>query len=448
MMSGMATVAEPPVSARERPAVDGLPPGPRMPGALQSVGLVTRPLGFVRRCRERHGPTFTVTFAPFGKVVYLTEPDDVRAAFTGDAGTFHTGEARESLAPILGQRSLLLLDEDTHLRERKLMLPPFHGERLRGYEAAMAAITAEEAERIPRGRPFALRPHMQAITLEVILRVVIGAREPERLDPLRAALSRLMGIHPVTILAAAWTRRDLGPGSPFRRIMRLRYAADELLYAEIARRRADPGGDDMLSLLVGARDGEGRGLDDEALRDELVTLLLAGHETTATGLAWAFERLVRHPDVMARAREEAGGEDNAYLDAVVKEVLRVRPVVTDVARYLMRPAELAGRRLPAGTTVMASVSAVQLSSEHWPDPTAFRPERFLDGAQPEPYTWIPFGGGVKRCIGASFAMVEMRVVLRELLRRLRLEAVRPEPERARVRHVTFAPARDCEVRSV
>ncbi|MDX6697807.1 MAG: cytochrome family [Solirubrobacteraceae bacterium] len=448
MMPGMATVAEPPVAQRAASARDGLPPGPRTPGALQSLAMVTRPLGFVRACRRRHGPTFTVTFAPFGKVVYLTDPDDVKAAFTGDPATFHTGEARESLAPILGQRSLLLLDEDTHLRERKLMLPPFHGERLRGYEAAMAEITAEEATRIPRGRPFALRPHMQAITLEVILRVVVGTREPERLAPLRAALGRLMGIHPAWIVAAAWTGRDLGPGSPYRRIIRRRDTADELIYAEIARRRERPGGEDMLSMLLEARDEDGEGLDDQALRDELVTLLLAGHETTATGLAWAFERLVRNPEAMARARAAAAGDDDAYLDAVVKEVLRVRPVVTDVARQLMRPAELAGWRLPTGTIVMSSVSAIQLSGEHWPDPTAFRPERFLDGGAPEPYTWIPFGGGVKRCIGASFAMVEMRVVLRELLRRLRFEPVRPEPERGRVRHVTFAPQHDCELRAL
>jgi cytochrome P450 len=439
----MATVAQD-APAREAAVREGTPPGPRLPGLLQSVGIVTRPLGFVRACRRRYGPTFTVVFAPFGEVVYLTEPEDVKAAFTGDAATFHTGEARASLAPILGRRSLLLLDEDTHLRERRLMLPPFHGERLRAYEAAMAEIAAEEAGRIPLGAPVPLRPRMQAITLEVILRVVIGTREPERLNPLRAALSRLMAIHPLTILGAAWTGRDLGPASPFRRIIRLRDAADRLIYDEIARRRERPGGDDMLSMLVEARDEEGRGLDDEALRDELVTLLLAGHETTATGLAWAFERLVRHPEVMARLREEVAGDEYAYLDAVIKEVLRVRPVVTDVARQLTAPAELAGWRLPAGTTVMSSVSAIQLSSDHWPDPTAFRPERFLD-AQPDPYTWIPFGGGVRRCIGASFALVEMRVIMRELLRRLEFRAARPEPERGRVRHVTFAPARDCEV---
>jgi cytochrome P450 len=441
MMAGMATaVREPPSTV----VPEGLPPGPRVPGIFQAVGLVARPLGFVRQCRERYGPTFTVHFAPFGKVVYLTEPDDVKAAFTGDADTFHTGEARESLAPILGHHSLLLLDEDEHLRERKLMLPSFHGERLREYEAAMAEITAEEAQRIPRDRPIALRPHMQAITLEVILRVVIGTREPERLDPLRAALSRLTGIHPLTILAAAWTGRDLGPGSPFRRVIRRRDAADELIYAEIARRRERPGGDDMLSLLVEARDEDGNGLDDRALRDELATLLLAGHETTATGLAWAFERLVRHPEAMARVREEIAAGEHAYLDAVVKEVLRVRPVVTDVARYLTKPVELAGRRLPAGVTVMSSVSAIQLSERHWPDPAAFRPERFLDG-QPDAYTWIPFGGGVRRCIGASFAQAEMRVVIRELLRRLDFVAPSPEPERGRVHHVTFAPVRGGQV---
>jgi cytochrome P450 len=440
----MATATRPAQTAPAPAIVEGVPPGPRLPGPVQALRLLVRPIGFLRECQRRFGPTFTVDFAPWGKVVYLTDPADVRAAWTGDAATFHTGEARAPLAPVLGHHSLLLLDEDEHLRERKLMLPPFHGERLRTYEDAMARLAAEEAERIPLGHPVALRPHMQAITLEVILRVVIGTREPERLAPLREALSRLTGLHPLLILAASWVRRDFGPGSPWRTFVRVRDAADELIYEEIARRRARPGGDDMLSLLVEARNEDGRGLDDRALRDELVTLLLAGHETTATGLAWTLERLVRHPEALARASDEARAGGHEYLDAVVKESLRVRPVVLDVARHLTRPVELAGRRLPAGTTVMSSLSLIQLSARHWDDPAAFRPERFLD-EQPDPYTWIPFGGGARRCLGASFAMVEMRIVLRELLRRLELAPARPEPERGRVRHVTFAPARGGEV---
>jgi cytochrome P450 family 135 len=425
-------------------AVDGLPPGPRLPGPLQALRLVARPLAFLHSCERRFGRTFTVSFAPYGRVVYLADPEDIRTVFSGDGATFHTGEARAPLADVLGQRSLLLLDEGEHLRERKLMLPPFHGERLRAYEDAMASITAAEMDSIPLGRPVALRPHMQAITLEVILRVVIGTREPERLEPLRRALSRLTSLNPILLLAASLVRRDLGPGSPWRTFTRIRDEADELLYEEIARRRAHPGGDDMLSMLVEAREEQGRGLDDQALRDELVTLLLAGHETTATGLAWAFERLVRHPGAMARVRETLDADDHTYLDAVVKETLRVRPVVLEVARYLMEPVELAGHRLPAGTAVMSSLALVALSSRHWDEPTAFRPERFL-GEPPDAYTWIPFGGGVRRCLGASFALLEMRVVMRELLRRLDLAPARPEPERGRVRHVTFCPARDGEV---
>jgi cytochrome P450 len=433
-----------PMSGDHAGAVDGLPPGPRLPGPLQTLRLVARPLAFLHSCERRYGRTFTVSFAPVGKVVYIADPAEVRAVFTGDAATFHAGEARTPLADVLGSRSLLLLDEDEHLRERKLMLPPFHGERLRTYEDAMARITAAEVESIPLGRPAALRPHMQAITLEVILRVVIGTREPERLEPLRRALSRLTGMHPIRLLAATMVRRDLGPGSPWRTFIRIRDEADELLYEEIARRRARPGGDDMLSMLVEARDEDGNGLDDRALRDELVTLLLAGHETTATGLAWAFERLVRHPEAMARLRETLDAGDDTYLDAVIKETLRVRPVVLEVARHLMAPVEVAGYRLPAGTTVMSSVALLQLSSDHWREPAAFRPERFL-GKPPDAYTWIPFGGGVKRCLGASFALLEMRVVMRELLRRLDLAPARPVPERGRVRHVTYCPARDGEV---
>jgi cytochrome P450 len=251
-------------------------------------------------------------------------------------------------------------------------------------------------------------------------------------------------MHPIRILAATMLRHDLGPGSPWRTFVRIRDEADELLYEEIARRRARPGGDDMLSMLVEARDEDGHGLDDRALRDELVTLLLAGHETTATGLAWAFERLVRHPAAMARLRETLDAGDDTYLDAVIKETLRVRPVVLEVARHLMAPVEVAGYRLPAGTTVMSSVALLQLSSDHWREPAAFRPERFL-AKPPDAYTWIPFGGGVKRCLGASFALLEMRVVMRELLRRLDLAPARAEAERGQVRHVTFCPARDGEV---
>jgi cytochrome P450 len=433
-----------PTNSGHAPATPGLPPGPRLPGPLQALRLLVRPLAFLHACERRFGRTFTVNFAPYGRVVYLADPGDIREVFTGDGATFHTGEARAPLADVLGRHSLLLLDEDEHLRERRMMLPPFHGERLRDYEQAMASITADEVRSFPLGRPFALRPHMQAITLEVILRVVIGTREPERLVALRRALSRLVGMNPTLLLAASWVRRDLGPGSPWRTFTRIRDEADALLYDEIARRRAQPGGDDVLSLLLEARDEEGRSLDDRALRDELVTLLLAGHETTATGLAWAFERLVRHPAAMSRLLATLDAGEDAYLEAVIREALRVRPVVLEVARHLTHPVELAGHRLPAGTTVMSSLALVALSARHWEEPAAFRPERFLDG-QPDPYTWVPFGGGVRRCLGASFALFEMQVVMREVLRRVALAPARPEPERGRVRHVTFAPSRGGEV---
>jgi cytochrome P450 family 135 len=439
-LHGRAMLRDSPISDHK----EGLPPGPKLPGPLQALRMVARPLAFLHACQRRFGSTFTVNFAPYGSVVYLADPQDIRKVFTGDGTTFHTGEARAPLADVVGHHSLLLLDEDEHLRERKLMLPSFHGERLRAYEDSMASITSEQVDEFPLGEPFALRPHMQAVTLEVILRVVIGTREPERLAALRSALSRLVGIHPTLLLAASWVRRDLGPGSPWRTFTRIRDAADELLYEEIARRREQPEGDDMLSLLLSARDEEGNALDDAALRDELVTLLLAGHETTATGLAWAFERLVRHPAVMAKLRDSLAAGEDAYLDAVIKETLRVRPVVLEVARHLTQPVELAGHVLPEGTTVMSSVALVQLSARHWDAPAAFHPERFLD-AQPDGYSWIPFGGGVRRCLGASFALLEMRVVMREVLRRVDLAAGRSEPERGRVRHVTFAPARGGEV---
>lgn len=419
-----------------------LPPGPRMPAPLQTLGAVTRPHSFLGRARERYGSMFTVHLVPYGRVVYLADPALIKEVFKGDPKVFHTGKARAILAPVLGEHSLLLLDEDEHLRQRKMMQPAFHGDALSRYAEAMTALTEEEVERWPEDEPFALRPRMRDITLEVILRVVIGARDPQRRSGLRDALSALLSIHPTVLLVARWARRDLGPWSPWGRFSRARDAADALLYEEIRARRRAPGGDDVLSLLIEARDADGRGLTDEELRDEIVTLLIAGHETTATGLAWTFERLMRHPHVLERlvAEIDADEDDDAYVEAVVKESLRLRPVVMEVARNLNQPAEIGGRLLPAGTTVMSSIAVVQRDPEHWAEPLAFRPERFLEG-QPAPNTWIPFGGGTRRCIGGSFATFEMKAVLRAVLRARELTAPDPESEAARMHHVTFVPAK-------
>src|SRR4051794_34731826 len=379
---------------------------------------------------------FQVRIVPFGRLTYLADPAACKEVFTGDADVFRAGEANQFMRPTLGEASLLLLDGDAHLRTRKLMLPPFHGAAVRRYAGVMAEVAAEEIERWPLGRPFAVRPSMQRITLGVILRTVFGLEEGERLHRLRELLTALMDQTPA-YLWFEWLRVDLGPQSPYGRFLRLRDRVDAILFDEIARRRRDPAlakRVDVLSLLVRA------GLPDGALRDELMTLLLAGHETTATGLAWTCERLARHPAVGARARD-----DDDYLEATVKEVLRIRPVVLDVARVVAGPAQVAGFDIEPGTMVTPGITTVQRAGEVWPDPEAFRPERFRDGS-PAPYSWIPFGGGVRRCVGAAFAQLEMKVVMRAVLERVELRAPPGRgPEAQRLRHVTLVPERGGEV---
>jgi cytochrome P450 len=324
------------------------------------------------------------------------------------------------------------------------MLPAFHGEALRGYPELIRAIAEAEVSQWPTGEPVALRPRMQAITLEVILRVVFGVREEDARDRLRMVLSGLLDEGTLLLFLATAFERDLWWFPPWRRFSSLRRQADELIYEEIRRRRADPAGDDVLSLLIQSS-GEGDdALSDEELRDELMTLLIAGHETTATALAWSFERMTRHPRALARLRASLEAGETDYLDAVIKETLRVRPVVMEVGRDVTEPVELRGRELPAGTRVMSSIALVQRASDSWPDPLAFRPERFLD-SQPEPYTWIPFGGGPRRCIGASFATQEMAAVIPVVLDHFDLVADRPESERSRTRNVTQVPARGARV---
>jgi cytochrome P450 len=398
--------------------------------------------------RQRYGDVFSSHFPFFGRVVFVADPALVKRVFAGDPAVFHAGAANATmLGDALGEHSLLTLDEGRHMSQRKLLLPPFHGEAVRRYAEMMAAAAAEEVSRWPVGRTFALRPRMQAITLEVILRAVFGVRDGERMELFRARIPRLGELSsPLDWLP--FMQRDLGGLTPAARFRKAVAAVDELIYAEIAERRSlDPDAsadrDDVLTLLLGARHEDGSPMTDVELRDELMTLLTAGHETTATGLSWAFERLLRNPRVLARLVESLDDGDE-YLDAVVKETLRVRPVVVDVARQLQRDIELDGWRLPAGTLVLPAIAAVHVRPDLYPSPQEFRPERFVE-VSTESYAWIPFGGGVRRCIGASFAQAEMRVVLREVLRRVRLRAPSERPERPQVRHVTVVPARGCRV---
>jgi cytochrome P450 len=421
------------------------PPGSKLPAIAQAIRYVRAPLGFLTDLQRRHGDIFSVSFPYFGKVVYVADPALVKAVFTGSPEQFHAGEANATvLEPALGPNSVLTLDDAPHMQQRKLLLPPFHGERIQRYGELMREVTLREMESWPVGEPFALRRHTQRITLAVIMRAVFGVHDEDRLARFEGLIETFASrVNAIT--AFPMLRRNLGRWSPWPRFLRAREALDEFIYEEIALRRGEvesgeDGHDDVLSLLLSARHDDGSPMSDEELRDELVTVLGAGHETTATALAWAMERLLRTPRALHELRESlAAGEDD-YLDATIKETLRARPVIVDVARRLTAPASIGGYELPAGTFVMPAIAAMHYREDLFPDPEEFRPERFLDG-KPDTYVWIPFGGGVRRCIGAAFAEYEMRIVLRTILERAELSAPDPKPEKVKVRNITLAPGK-------
>jgi cytochrome P450 len=407
---------------------------------VQAVGLWRDPIRLLARLRARYGDVFSVRFPSFPRLVYVADPELVKRVFTGDSRLFHAGEANAMvLEPALGPYSVLTLDEDEHMRQRKLLLPPFHGESVRRYGEVIREIAEGEVERWPVGRAFALRPHAQRITLDVILRAVFGVRGEDRLTRARRLVDEFARTSHAVLLFPV-LRRRFSRFSPFARFQRARDELDAFLYEEIAARRTEGAErEDVLSLLLGATHEDGTPMNDRELRDELITVIGAGHETTATALAWAVERLLRTPRVLARLRQSLA-EGDEYLDAVIKETLRTRPVVTDVARKATGPVEVGGYTVPAGTLVMPAIIAIHHREDLYPKPFEFRPERFLEG-QGERYAWIPFGGGIRRCIGASFAQYEMRIVLRTVLERAELRAPRAQPERLRPRNITMAPAR-------
>ncbi len=425
-----------------------LPPGSRTPPLLQGVRYVRNPLHFLSGLQRRYGDIFTVRFPFFGKLVYVGNPELVKEVFTGSPAVFHAGEANATvLEPALGPSSVLTLDDEPHMQQRKLLLPPFHGERIERYGETIREATRREIEAWPVGKTFALRSSTQRITLAVILRAVFGIEDEARID--RATkLIDVFSDRVTTITKFPGLRRNLGPGSPWRRFLKARAELDRFLYEEIALRRAEAASedrDDVLSLLLAARHDDGTPMSDEELRDELLTVVGAGHETTATALAWAMERLLRTPAVLERLRDSIAAGEDKYLEATVKETLRARPVIVDVARKLVAPATVGGYELPAGIFVMPAIAALHYREDIFPEPEEFRPERFLDG-RVDNYAWIPFGGGIRRCIGAAFAEYEMRIVLREIVGRAHLTAPDPKPEKVRIRNITLAPAKGTRVR--
>jgi cytochrome P450 len=442
---------------------------------LQTLGFAFGGVRYLEACRRRFGDAVFMRTLFDSGFVMIFDPALVKQVFQGPHEQLNAGEANSLLGPILGERSVLLLDGAEHLRHRRLMLPQFHGQRMQDYADAMREAADLEIDSWPVGEPFTLLPRMQAITLRVIIRAVFGYEAGPAADELRRRLRAM--IDPVARprgLALLSLLERLGGGRrATARFEVQRAAVDELVYAEIARRRALPDlaeRTDVFSALLLAVDEDGAALSDREVRDELMTLLLAGHETTATGLAWTLDLLLHAPPVLARARETAAGAGEAaagagardggtgesesesdagageYLEAVVKEALRIRPVIPAVGRVVRgAPFRLGRYEIPPGMEINPSIRAIHRRGDLYPQPFEFRPERFLGPDAPDTYTWIPFGGGTRRCLGASFALMEMRIVLARVLERAALRAVDPELDEIAFRGITLAPKRGVRV---
>jgi len=419
-----------------------LPPEPKIPPLLQTLRWAFRPIPFMEDCRRRFGDSFSVRFLGFERpMVLVSDPAAIKALYREREHGLPPGR-NIVLEPILGSKSLLIQEGAEHLSRRKLMLPPFHGERMRSYEETMNEIVSAEVDSWPLHQVFPIHARMQAVTLEVILRVVFGVSSGPRLDQLRGKLSMVLAETATPgrqVLGLVLQR--FGGNGPFAHFQDQLREVDELLFAEIAEHRERPDleeREDILSMLMTAEFEDGTRMEDQELRDQLMTLLLAGHETTATALAWTFDLLLRHPAALGRLRDELAAGDEDYLRATISESLRLRPVIPLAGRRLAKELKADGLTLPAGSDVTPAIWLTHTRDDVYPEPFAFKPERFLEEG-PDTYAWIPFGGSVRRCIGATFAEFEMRVVLREVLTRCEMRKADPRPERTGRRNITLSP---------
>ena len=416
---------------------NGLPPGPAAPPVVQVARWIARPTDFMNKTRREYGDVFTLRFASVGPIIFVSDPTLIKQIFTASPDQLRAGEANWPLIPVLGERGTLLLDGKEHLQRRRIILPPFHGERLERYRDMFAEVAAEHIERWPRNEPFALLPRIQAITLELIMKVVFGEDEdPARIQRLADEMMALINASQSRLAQLPYMDRLEGRYSPMGIFMRVRKRVDDVLYAEIARRRERGGLDerhDVFSMLLQTD------MTDEELRDELMTILLAGHETTTTALAWAFERLLRHPGMYERLRT-----DDRWAEAVVSETLRLRPPIPIVGRAVKSDFQLNGWTIPAGEFLAPCIWLTHRREEVYPDPYAFKPERFLDKG-PETYSWLPFGGGTRRCAGAAFAQLEMNVVMKTIAEKVDLEPAEPAAEHVGRRAIVLAPKRGSRV---
>ena len=408
-----------------------LPPGPDY---LATFGFVRNPYRFLDKCALRYGDWFTVRVPGVSPFVFTSEPGAIREIFLGDTKVLHAGKANRPLGAFMGERSVLFLDGDAHLHDRRIVLSAFNGERMRAYGPIMRSIAREAIARWPVGQHFAVYPSMRSITFDVIMRAAFGLDESAESTRLRDLITRLFALYSGrfgSLFQLPALQIDLGRWSPWGRVVRLNREMEAELFAEFARRRASSNGkrEDILSMLLAARDDKGQSLSDAVLRDEMMTLLLAGHETTAASLAWAMHQLAQHPEAARAARDElshlpdeADSASMHYLDAIVNETMRLCPVVPNIGRELQAPLKIGGRELPKGVVIAPSIYLVHRRADLWPDPERFDPARFID-ARPNPYAFFPFGGGPRRCLGAAFATYQMKIVLAEVLRRFDLAPV-------------------------
>ncbi len=416
-----------------------LPPGPSTPSVYNLAVFARRPLDALLHWQRRYGNTFRVNFAGFGDGVYVAEPEAIQQLFTGDQSDMHAGEANAILEPVLGPNSVLILDGPEHLRQRRLLLAPFQGSRVNAFREVIREAANREVDGWAPGTDLVMRDRMRAMTFDIIARAVFGVTDPARVERLREALVAVIDTSNVLMVADP-LRWDLGPWSPGGKLARRLAKADALLLEEIATRRREPDlaeRTDVLSLLLVARHEDGHAMSDAELRDELVTMLAAGHETTATALAFGFELLLRTPGAYARLREEIEAGNDAYVDAVGKEILRLRPIIDAVQRTLLEPRRVAGYDLPAGMKVYPAIALTHLREDLYPNAHEFRPERFLEGAVS--YTWLPFGGGIRRCIGAALAQAELSEALKVIVPRVDLAPLRDKPDPVILRGITVAP---------
>lgn len=429
-----------------------LPPGPKVPVSLQTLATWTRPTAGLLRARGRFGKRFSVRVLGQPPFVILSEPEDIKQVFQAPPDVLHPGEGARVLEPILGPNSVILLDEAPHLAQRKLMLPAFHGEAMQRLEGLMSELTQREITSWPVGEPTALHPRLQRLTLEIVLRAVFGLERGAKLDRLRELLTEVLEFAESPLSILPFAQKLMAGRGTMGRLERAGEEADRLIYGLIdERQQGHDDGADVLNLLLAARHEDGSAMSREELRDELVTALVAGHETTASQLAWGFEQLARAPHVLARLSDELNRDpdDESYLTATIQELMRRRPVLMNAEpRLVKREIEIGGVSYPPGVVLIVSAFLVHHDPDVYESPNELRPERFLEsagGKAPGTYTWLPFGGGRRRCLGASFAMLEMKVVLRAVVERFELSPVGEQAETAMRRSITISPSRGCEV---